>query len=69
MYYKSSKTVHCKMSCIPVRLNEFPAKELVLTAVCGFSATPMLLLSNLKMQEKKKLCHIIAKVFLLRLAD
>ena len=26
----------------------------------------MLLLSNLKMQEKKKLCHIIAKVYLLR---
>jgi hypothetical protein len=26
----------------------------------------MLLLSNLKMQEKKRLCHIIAKVYLLR---
>ena len=34
--------------------------------VYGFGAEPMLLLSNLKMQEKKKLCHIITKVYLLR---
>ena len=63
---KSGRTVHCKMSCIPVRLCEFPDRELVLTVVYGFGAEPMLLLSNLKMQEKKKLCHIIAKVYLLR---
>lgn len=63
---KSGKSVQCKMSCIPVRLCEFPAKELVLTAVYGFGEEPMLLLSNLKMQEKKKLCLIITKVYLLR---
>ena len=63
---KSGRAVHCKMSCIPVRLCEFPDRELVLTVVYGFGAEPMLLLSNLKMQEKKKLCHIIAKVYLLR---
>ena len=63
---KKGKSVQCKMSCIPVRLCEFPAKELVLTVVYGFGEEPMLLLSNLKMQEKKKLCHIIAKVYLLR---
>lgn len=63
---KSGKRVQCKMSCIPVRLCEFPSKELVLTVVYGFGKEPMLLLSNLKMQEKKKLCHIIAKVYLLR---
>ena len=34
--------------------------------VYGFGTEPMLLLSNLKMQEKKKLCHIIAKVYLLQ---
>lgn len=34
--------------------------------VYGFGAEPMLLLSNLKMQEKKKLCHIITKVYLLQ---
>ena len=32
----------------------------------GFGEEPMLLLSSLKMQEKKKLCHIITKVYLLR---
>ena len=63
---KSGRAVYCKMSCIPVRLCEFPSKELVLTVVYGFGAEPMLLLSNLKMQEKKRLCHIIAKVYLLR---
>ncbi len=63
---KSGKSVQCKMSCMPVRLCEFPARELVLTVVYGFGEEPMLLLSNLNMQEKKKLCHIIAKVYLLR---
>ncbi len=63
---KKGKSIQCKMSCIPVRLCEFPSKELVLTAVYGFGEEPMPLLSNLKMQEKKKLCHIITKVYLLR---
>lgn len=63
---KNGRAISCKMSCIPVRLCEFPAKELVLTVVYGFGAEPMLLLSNLRMQEKKKPCHIIAKVYLLR---
>lgn len=38
----------------------------MLTVVYGFGEEPMLLLSNLKMQEKKKLCNIITKVYLLR---
>lgn len=63
---KSGKTINGKISCIPVRLCEFPTKELVLVAVYGFGGEPMLLLSNLKMQEKKKLCHIVAKVYLMR---
>ena len=63
---KNGRAVHCKMSCIPVRLCEFPEKELVLTVVYGFGEEPMLLLSNLKMQEKKHLCHIVAKVYLMR---
>lgn len=63
---KSGKTVNCKMSCIPVKLCAFPAKELTLVAVYGFGAEPMLLLSNLTMQEKKRLCHIVAKVYLMR---
>ena len=38
----------------------------MLTVLYGFDEEPMLLLSNLKVQEKKKLCHIITKVYLLR---
>lgn len=63
---KKGKSIQCKMSCIPVRLCEFPSRELVLTVVYGFGEDPMLLLSNLKIQEKKRLCHIISKVYLLR---
>ena len=63
---KNDKTLNCKMSCIPVKLCEFPKKELTLVAVYGFGSEPMLLLSNLKMQEKKRLCHIVAKVYLMR---
>jgi len=63
---KKGRRIQCKMSCIPVRLCEFPSKEMVLTVVYGFGEEPMLLLSNLKIQEKKKLCHIITKVYLLR---
>ncbi len=48
--------MQCKMSCIPVRLCEFPVKELVLSVVYGFAALeqPMLLLLNLKIWEKNK---------------
>lgn len=63
---KKGKSISCKMSCIPIRLCEFPAKELILVAVYGFGAEPMLLISNLKMQEKKRLCHIVTKVYLMR---
>lgn len=63
---KKGKNVSCKLSFIPVQLCEFPSHELVLVAVYGFGAEPMLLLTNLKMQEKKKLCHIVTKVYLMR---
>ncbi len=63
---KKGRTLHRKMNCTPVRLCEFPAKELTLVAAYGFGAEPMLLLSNLDMQEKKRLCQIVAKVYLMR---
>lgn len=63
---KGGKTIHSKMSFIPIKLCEFPAKDMVLVAVYGFGKEPMLLLTNLKMQEKKKLCHIVTKVYLMR---
>lgn len=63
---KNGKTINCRMNCIPIRLCEFPTKDMVLVVVYGFGTEPMLLLSNLKMQEKKKLCHIVTKVYLTR---
>lgn len=63
---KSSKGVQCKMNCIPARLCKLPADELVLVAVYGFGSDPMLLFNNLKMREKKRLCHIVTKVYLMR---
>lgn len=63
---KAGGTVSCKLSFIPVRLCEFPSQELVLVAVYGFGSEPMLLLTNLRMQEKKKLCLIVTKVYLMR---
>jgi hypothetical protein len=63
---KNNKTINCKMSFIPVRLCEFPTNEMVLVVVYGFGNEPMLLLTNLKMREKKKLCHIVTKVYLMR---
>lgn len=62
---KHEKKDACKMSCVPVRLCGFPRKELVLVAVYGFGAEPMLFLSNLRIQEKKQFCHIITKVYLM----
>ncbi len=37
---KDGKKIECKISYIPVRLCEFPNRELVLVAVYGFGAQP-----------------------------
>ncbi len=63
---KSGKKVSCKLSYIPVQLREFPEKDLILVAVYGFGKEPMLLLTNLTFQEKKKLCLTVAKIYLMR---
>ena len=66
---KRGKKIQCKISYIPVKLCAFPQKDLVLVAVYGFGKNPMLLLTNLEIQEtsqKKKLCIIVAKVYLMR---
>lgn len=47
-------------------LCEYPAKNLILVTVYGFGKDPVLLLTNLKMEEKKKLCMIVAKIYLMR---
>lgn len=63
---KHRKKIECKISYIPVKLCEFPGRNLVLVAVYGFGSQPMLLLTNLDMSEQKKLCMIVAKVYLMR---
>ena len=63
---KHGKKIECKISYIPVSLCEYPAKDLILVAVYGFGKNPMLLLTNLKMEERKKLCMIAAKIYLMR---
>lgn len=63
---KHGKKVACKISYIPVRLCEFPNKEIILVVVYGFGVQPMLLLTNLDLSEKKKLCMIAAKIYLMR---
>ena len=66
---RHGKKIQCKISYIPVRLCAFPQKDLVLVAVYGFGKNPMLLLTNMEIQEislKKKLCIIVTKIYLMR---
>lgn len=63
---KHGKKIECKISYVPVSLCEFPSEDLVLVIVYGFGAQPMLLLTNLDISEKKKLCLIAAKIYLMR---
>ena len=66
---RNGKKIQCKISYIPVRLCAFPQKDLVLVVVYGFGKNPMLLLTNMEIQEislKKKLCIIVTKIYLMR---
>ena len=63
---KHGKKIECKISYIPVSLCEYPTKDLILVVVYGFGKAPLLLLTNLKMEERKKLCMIAAKIYLMR---
>ena len=63
---KHEKKIECKISYISVKLCKFSDRNLVLVAVYGFGSQPMLLLTNLDMSEQKKLCMIVAKVYLMR---
>ncbi len=63
---KHGKKIQCKISYIPVKLCAFPQKDLVLVAVYGFGKNPMLLVTNLEIQEiplwiilENMLCHVI----------
>lgn len=63
---KHGRKIECKISYIPVRLCEFPNKALVLAAVYGFGVQLLLLLTNLDVSEKKKMCMTATKVYLMQ---
>lgn len=63
---KNKKYIHCKISYIPVFLCEFPKKELLLIAIYGFGPEPMMLLTNLKSSERRKISITVTKVYLMR---
>lgn len=50
---KHGKKIECKISYIPVSLCGYPTQDLILAAVYGFGKDPMLLLTNLKMADRK----------------
>ena len=54
-----------KISIIPIKLCEFKNKELNLVAVYGFGKIPMMLITNLK-SDDKRLCTAVCKVYLMR---
>lgn len=54
-----------KISIIPIRLCEFRKTELSLVVVYGFGATPLLLITNLR-SDDKRLCTTVCKVYLMR---
>jgi hypothetical protein len=62
---KKGKVIDCKMSIVPVSLPKYPNKELSLVVVHGFGDKPMMLLSNLK-SDDKRLCMAITKIYLMR---
>ena len=62
---KDAKKVECKISIIPISLPKYPGGELNLVVVYGFGKEPMLLLTNLK-SDDKSLAKVITKVYLMR---
>lgn len=61
---KSGRSGSVKISMIPVELPEFRDTTLQLVIVHGFGQTPMMLLTNLK-PDDKRLCVTICKVYLM----
>lgn len=62
---KSGMKRNVKISIIPIRLCEFRKTELNLVVIYGFGAVPMMLLTNLK-SDDKRLCTAVCKVYLMR---
>lgn len=62
---KSGVNRSVKISIIPIRLCEFKNTELNLVVVYGFGKVPMMLITNLK-SDDKRLCTAVCKVYLMR---
>ena len=62
---KSCVKRNVKISIIPIRLCEFKNTELNLVVVYGFGKTPMMLITNLK-SDDKRISVAICKVYLMR---
>lgn len=62
---KSGMKRSVKISIIPIRLCEFRKTELNLVVVYGFGKTPMMLITNLK-SDDKRLCTAVCKVYMMR---
>ena len=62
---KSGRKSSVKVSIIPIRLCEFRNTELNLVMVYGFGKIPMMLITNLK-SDDKRICTAICKVYLMR---
>lgn len=62
---KSGRKSSVKISIIPIRLCEFRNTELNLVMVYGFGKIPMMLITNLKSNDKR-ICTAICKVYLMR---
>lgn len=62
---KSGIKRNVKISIIPIRLCEFKNTNLNLVTVYGFGATPMMLITNLR-SDDKQICTAVCKVYLMR---
>lgn len=62
---KNKNKTTCKISIIPIKLACDLSKNLNLVVCYGFGKEPMLLITNLK-NDNKKICVTITKVYLLR---
>ena len=62
---KSGFKRNVKISIIPIKLCEFKNTELDLVAVYGFGKVPMMLITNMK-SDDKRICTAVCKVYLMR---
>jgi len=62
---KKGKFIYCKIAVVPVSLPKYPKIILNMIVVYGFGKTPMMLITNVKADDKR-LADTITKVYLMR---